>query len=226
MVERPGSNRTADKHEKSCMIKNIVFDLGNVLVSFRPSEFLDTCNYTEPLKANILKDIFSSPHWLALDNGDCTTQEAIVRIAAESSLKMDIIDEIFARRIEILTPIPSNAKLLPALKKQGFRLFYLSNFPADLWVQIRDGKRDYNYDFFGYFEGGLISAEARCSKPHPKIYKDLIEKYSINAGECLYIDDLEINVKGAEAAGMKGITTFGSHEIYGEVMRTLGLNGL
>lgn len=205
------------------MIKNVVFDLGNVLISFRPSEFIDKCSYKESIKKSILADIFASKHWLMLDNGDLTTEETIERIAANSSLERDIIDEIFARRVEILIPIPPNIKLLPELKKEGFRLYYLSNFPNDLWSQIRNGDRKEIYDFFGYFDGGIISAEARFSKPDIRIYNTLLEKYELKAEECFYIDDIEINVKAAESAGMKGFSTFGSHEIYPEVKKRLGL---
>ena len=203
------------------MIKNIVFDLGNVLISFKPSEYLDTLKYQDPLKNKILNDIFGSRHWLALDNGDLTTEEAINGVISESSLKRDLILEIFKRRSEILIPINSNLKLLPELKEQGFRLYYLSNFPLDLWKQIRNGSPLYNYDFFKYFDGGLISAEARCSKPDPRIYRMIIDRYSLNPTECLYIDDLEINVRGAEETGMTGMVTFGSEEIYDRVIGLL-----
>lgn len=206
------------------MIKNVVFDLGNVLISFRPSEYIDKCDYTEPVKKAILADIFGSSHWLMLDNGDLTTGEAIERIAAGSSLKRAVIDEIFDRRVEILIPIPSNLKLLPELKLEGFRLFYLSNFPIDLWKQIRNGHRKNSYEFFSNFDGGIISAEARFSKPDIRIYNALLDKYRLKAEECFYIDDVELNVKAAESAGMKGFTTFGSHEIYPEVRKRLGVN--
>ncbi|HEX2968054.1 MAG TPA: HAD family phosphatase [Bacteroidales bacterium] len=205
------------------MIKNIVFDLGNVLISFRPSEFLDKFNYTEPLKTSILKDIFGSRYWLMLDNGDLTTEEAIERIASESSLKRAIIDEIFNRRIEILIPIHSNVKILPELKKQGFRLYYLSNFPDDLWKIIRNGYRKADYGFFRFFDGGMISAEAHSSKPDAQIYNQLLSKYSLKPEECLFLDDLEINVRAAESSGMNGIVTHGSHEIYAEIKTKLGL---
>jgi glucose-1-phosphatase len=222
MVERFGSHR-ATQYEKSVMIKNVVFDLGNVLISFRPAEYLDKCNYKDPLKSAILKDIFASTFWLMLDNGDITTQETIEGIAANSSLKRELIEDIFNRRVEILYPIPSNQKLLPELKKAGFRLYYLSNFPNDIWIQIRNGFRKKEYEFLKYFDGGLISAEAKLSKPDIRFYHALLEKYSLKAGECLYIDDLEANVKAAEMAGLKGITTSGSHEISGEVKKILGI---
>ena len=198
------------------MIKNLIFDLGNVLISFKPAEYLTRRKYPEDKKATILAEIFRSREWLMLDNGDISTPEAIEGIAARSSLRKDEIIEIFDRRREILLPITTNLKVVHELKKQGFRLYYLSNFPADLFKEIRtvDGN---DYSFFKYFDGGLISAEAKLSKPDIRIYRMLLEKYSLLPEECLYIDDLEDNVKSAEAAGMKGIVTFGSEEIEEEI---------
>ena len=57
------------------MIKNIIFDLGNVLISFKPSEYFDKKNYPRSIKAAILSDIFGSKEWLMLDNGEITTSE-------------------------------------------------------------------------------------------------------------------------------------------------------
>lgn len=190
------------------MIKNIIFDLGNVLISFKPSEYLDKNNYPESYKSKILSDIFYSKEWLMLDNGQITTSEAIDSISGRSSLKREEIAHIFNMRTDIFFPIDSNVKLLPGLQKRGFRLYYLSNFPLDIFDEIKNG-----YYFFRYFVGGLISSEVKISKPDNRIYKLLLENYLLKAEESLFIDDTEINVKAAEALGMKGIFTGGSTEI-------------
>ena len=198
------------------MIKNIIFDLGNVLISFRPSEYFDKKNYPGALKTTILTDIFGSKEWLMLDNGDITTQEAIDAIAKSSSLNKEEITHIFNLRTDLMFPLDSNIKLLPELKKRGFRLYFLSNFPLDIFEEVQTG-----YFFFRYFDGGLISAEAKSSKPEPGIYLQLLEKYSLLPEQCLYIDDLEKNVKTAELIGMKGIFTNGSLEISDEIEKAL-----
>ena len=201
------------------MIKNIVFDLGNVLISFRPSEFFDKKKYPGNIKAKILSDIFGSKDWRRLDNGEITTSEAIDAIALKSSLKKEEIAHIFNLRSELMFPLDENVRLLPELKKQGFRLYFLSNFPIDIFEEIKTG-----YYFFRYFDGGIISSEAKFSKPDIRIYEILLEKYSLIPGECLFIDDLEINVKAAEVAGMKGLVTFGSLEISKEIEKALILS--
>jgi putative hydrolase of the HAD superfamily len=200
------------------MIKNIVFDLGNVLISFRPSEFFDKKKYPENIKAKILSDIFGSKEWGMLDNGEINTSEVIDAIALKSSLKKEEIAHIFNLRTELMFPLDQNVRLLPELKKRGFRLYFLSNFPMDIFEEVKTG-----YYFFKYFDGGIISAEAKFSKPDSRIYEILLEKYSLIPGECLYIDDLEINAKAAEVVGMKVLVTFGSQEISKEIENALNL---
>jgi putative hydrolase of the HAD superfamily len=190
------------------MIKNIVFDLGNVLLTFVPSEFLDSRNYPEKLKTQILADIFKSREWQMLDSGDIDTPGAIETITKASSLRREEIARIFNLRKEMLSPIETNVNLLPALKKQGFRLYFLSNFPADIWEDVRN-----THSFFKYFDGGLISAVEKVAKPDKRIYKILLGRYDILPAECLYIDDLEPNVIAAEETGMKVILTHGSTNI-------------
>ena len=180
------------------MIKNIVFDLGNVLLSFRPEEYLGKNGCPEETKKVIINDIFRSREWHMLDNGDITIKDAIEGIANRSSLKTEEIASVFDLRIKIIFPLNGNTKLLPELKKQGYKLYYLSNFPDDLFDEV------YNqYDFFRYFDGGIISARVKASKPDRKIFEILQEKYSLSPDECLFIDDSELNVNSARLFGMK-----------------------
>jgi glucose-1-phosphatase len=202
------------------MIKNIIFDLGNVLISFKPAEYFDKKKYPVTIKATILTDIFGSKEWLLLDKGEITTPQAINAIAKKSSLKKEEIAHIFNLRTDLMFPLDSNVRLLPELKKRGFRLYFLSNFPLDIFEEVRTG-----YYFFKYFDGGLISGEAKSSKPEKEIYEAIMEKYSLSAEECLFIDDIEINVKTAEDLGMKGIVTYGSLEISKELEDALKNHG-
>lgn len=190
------------------MIKNIIFDLGNVLISFRPSEYFDKKGYPEVIKKTILTDIFGSKEWLLLDDGQISTREAIASIASRSTMSQTEISHIFNLRTDLMFPIDSNVRVLPALKKQGYKLYFLSNFPLDIFDEVKSG-----YFFFRYFDGGLISAEVKISKPDPGIYKLLLENYSLRAEESVYIDDIEANVRAAEKLGMKGIFTAGSLKI-------------
>jgi FMN phosphatase YigB (HAD superfamily) len=190
------------------MIKNIIFDLGNVLLSWNPGEFFERSGHGSEEVRIILKDIFKSTEWSMLDNGDITTSEAIDLIASGSSLKRASICAIFDLRTKVIFPLVKNIKMLPELNKEGFNLYYLSNFPLDFFEEVKK-----QYDFFKYFNGGIISAEVGCSKPDIRIYKIFLVKYNLTPEECLYIDDIEINVRVAESFGMKGIHLAGTDSL-------------
>ena len=203
------------------MIRNIIFDLGNVLISFRPSAYFEKKDYPENIRARILSDIFHSTEWLQLDNGDISTPEAIDAISLKSTLSRQEIAHIFNLRTDIMFPLDQNVRLLPELKKEGYRLYYLSNFPLDIFEEIKTG-----YFFFRYFDGGVISSEVKYSKPDRRIYEILLENHLLKPEESLFVDDIEINVRAAEEAGMKGLFTGGSEEISEMLENTLRQHGL
>jgi putative hydrolase of the HAD superfamily len=198
------------------MIKNIIFDLGNVLISFVPSEYLKKKNYPQNIRNTILNDIFHGKEWKMLDNGDITVAEAIERISSRSSLKREEIALVFTFRADIMFPLDDNVRLLHALKKHGFSLYYLSNFPLDVFEVIKN-----DYFFFRYFDGGIISSEVKLSKPDVRIFEFILDKYSIQAQESLYIDDIEENIRSAEQTGMIGLLTSGSPKIQDELEEKL-----
>jgi FMN phosphatase YigB (HAD superfamily) len=111
------------------MIKNIIFDLGNVLISFRPSEFLDKNSYPESLKSTILSDIFRSKEWLMLDNGEITIAEAIDSISKRSSLKREEIAHIFNLRTDIFSH-RFKRKTSSWLTKKRFQAILSLQFPS------------------------------------------------------------------------------------------------
>jgi HAD superfamily hydrolase (TIGR01509 family) len=200
------------------MIKNIIFDLGNVLISFRPEEFLDINGFQENAKKAIINEIFRSREWRMLDNGDITTREAIEGIAAKSSLKTEEIASVFNLRTRIMFPLTENTKLLPALRKRGFKLYYLSNFPDDIFDEVHK-----KYDFFRHFTGGIISARVHASKPDLKIFRILLEKYSLSADESLFIDDSEPNVNAAESFGIKALHIHVPEDLREKIEKLLGI---
>jgi putative hydrolase of the HAD superfamily len=182
------------------MISTIIFDLGNVLISWKPAEYFENNGYEKTRLETILNEVFHSPEWLMLDNGDLSLREAVDRIAAKSSLKKEEIRAIFDLRTKIIFPLHFNTKLLNGLKKHGFRLYFLSNFPDDIFDEIY-----HKYDFFRQFDGGEISARVNASKPDERIFRILMEKHSLDAAGCLFIDDSHKNTVSAELLGMKAI---------------------
>jgi len=182
------------------MIRNIIFDLGNVLISWKPEEYLHLNGYGDAARTVIMNEIIRSPEWLLLDNGDITLIEAAKRIAAKSPLEIHEILAVFDLRTSILHPLDQNTKLLPGLKEQGFKLYYLSNFPDDIFDEIHN-----KYELFRYFEGGIISARVKVSKPDPGIFMLLMKTYALRPEESLFIDDIAVNSHSAESVGITGV---------------------
>ena len=116
-------------------------------------------------------------------------------------------------------PLDDNVRLLPELKKHGLRIYYLSNFPLDSFEEVRN-----DYYFFRYFDGGIISAEVKLSKPDIRIYIYILNKYGLKAEESVYIDDIDENIVAAEKTGMLGLLTNGSVKISTELGRVLNIN--
>jgi glucose-1-phosphatase len=200
------------------MIRNVVFDLGNVLLSFKPAEYLDQKNYPKHLKNKILADIFNSVSWQQLDRGEISTEEAVEIIAKTSTLEREEIARIFELRFDVMFPLENNIKMLPELKKRGYRLYYLSNFPIDLFLQVNS-----LYSFFETFDGGVISSIAKSNKPEDKIYRYFLEKYTLNPEECVFFDDLEVNVLGAKKNGINAVNTNGSSDFSTALFKMLDL---
>jgi glucose-1-phosphatase len=203
------------------MIRNIIFDLGNVLISWKPEEYLRLTGYDDSSRKEIMDQIIRGPEWLLIDNGDIDLEEAARRISERSALKRPQILSIFDLRTSILFPIDTNAKLLPKLKETGFRLYYLSNFPGDIFDEIQS-----KYDLFRYFDGGIISARVRLSKPDPEIFRMLLRMYELTPEESVFIDDIAANSHAAESVGIKGIHLHHPDLLAGILQEHLGIEHL
>lgn len=181
------------------MIKNIVFDIGNVLLNFKPVEYLGTKMEEENIKS-VKEAVFDSPEWPMLDEGTITEKEAIRVISERNAEIKDLVELAFDNWYDMLTPIENSVKLLKELKAKGYNLYYLSNFQELAYDYIIK-----EYEFFGLFDGGVASFAEKLMKPDKDIYEKLMERYDLKPEECLFMDDTALNIDGAEKVGIKGI---------------------
>ncbi len=182
------------------MIKNIIFDLGNVLFKFNPLEYLRGKFDNEVVIQKIQKEIFSSEEWIMLDRGGITEAEAISRICSRNEENAKFIKLTMDNWYEMLTPIEEVVEVLKELKVRGYNIYYLSNFHMLAFENIT--KR---YDFLKVFDGGVVSYEEKLLKPEEEIYVRLVEKYNLNPEESVFIDDTAANVEAAKKLGFQGI---------------------
>lgn len=181
------------------MIKNIVFDLGNVLIRFEPRKYL--LNFCEgEVLERVYKVIFESHEWRMLDRGTITEEEAIERFCRVSEEDSHIIKKAMNNWHDILVPIDDTVKILKKLKEKGFKLYVLSNYhkKAFEWTIKKN-------EFFNLFDGMVISCDINFIKPERQIYEHLLNKFNLDPKETIFIDDLDENLEGAKELGINTI---------------------
>lgn len=182
------------------MYKNIIFDIGNVLLNFKPKEYLK-CKKIEADKIpQIHKAIFQSEEWVMLDRGIITEEDAKKAIIDRSGEDKYLIDLAFENWYELLTPIEGTVEILKELKNAGYRVYYLSNFHLLAFEHVTR-----KYDFFKIFDGGIVSFKENLIKPEDKIYIRIIEEYGLKPEESILVDDTQVNIEGAGKVNIETI---------------------
>ena len=185
--------------EKTMSIKNIVFDLGRVLIKFEPKEYIEQ-NIPEEKREDFYNGIFGSTEWLMLDRGTLSYEDAkkIFKERVPGADKQ--IDRLFdVDLFEILQPIEENVKLLPKLKEK-YNLYILSNFHQPAFEHIFK-----KFEFFKLFDGHTVSCYYYLLKPEKEIYDTLIDKFNLIPEETVFIDDTKVNIDACEKEGIRGI---------------------
>ena len=180
-------------------IKNIVFDLGRVLIKFEPKEYIEQ-NVPEEKREDFYNGIFGSAEWLMLDRGTLSYEDAkkIFKERVPGADKQ--IDRLFdADLFEILQPIEENVKLLPELEKK-YNLYILSNFHQPAFEHIFK-----KFEFFRLFDGHTVSCYYYLLKPEKEIYDTLVDKFNLIPEETVFIDDSKVNIDACEKEGIRGI---------------------
>lgn len=183
------------------LYKNIVFDLGGVLVDFSPLEFLVDHFMNEKLEKELYDITFGSKEWRMLDAGEITRQEANCAMLAKGAEIGHIfeVEAILSDWMDMLKTKEDTVQLIRKLHKRHYRIFYLSNIPEDVFNLLSKRK------FLQYFEGGIASYEVNITKPDQRIYKALLDKYGLIAEETIFTDDNKINAAAAQDAQITGI---------------------
>lgn len=180
-------------------MKNIIFDIGNVLLSFHPEEFLSQY-YDKKTMEDLMTIIFCSDDWIQLDLGHMTITKVAEKLAYEYPHYQDEITFVLENWTKMMLPIEKNIDIVYQLKEKGYSLYILSNFHKEAIEEMFQ-----KYHFFGLFDGKVISAYEHIIKPSYKIYQLLLDRYHLNAHESLFIDDSLANVFIGQDIGINGI---------------------
>lgn len=182
------------------MIKNIIFDIGQVLAKFRWKEFIDDLGFEESIQKRVAEATVLSRYWKEVDRGVMSMQDIIDGCV---SLDPEIEDKIrlfYKDRRTIVTEFDYSEKLVLALKHAGYNIYLLSNYGEENFSYVKN-----IFTFMKYIDGSIISYEVKTIKPEPLIYKLFLEKYGLIPDECVFLDDLEDNLNTAKEFGIHTI---------------------
>ena len=184
--------------------KNIIFDLGNVLVKLNPEGCIGAfkaIGMGELVEQNPQSEGMKLMSKLGV--GMITTEEFCD--AARELTGADVTNEdIIAAANKMLVVIPDEKKeRLLLLKKAGYRLFLLSNTIDIHWDYCVEHLFPYqSYGVEDYFEHCFLSQRMHLAKPNVRIYEEVIRLANIHPDETLFIDDLKENCEAAEKLGI------------------------
>ena len=195
-------------------IKNIIFDVGNVLVRWDPASAIAKV-FPEHEVLLIMKNIFHAEPWRALNRGDITEEELIDVCHKNFNMSREQAEKLMQAIRESLIPVPGGQELLHDLHAAGYNLYSLTDNTHNILAYLKQ-----RYDFWPKFKGIVSSADVRHLKPSPQMYETLINTYKIIPDESVFLDDLEHNITGAKQHGIHGIQFFTAEQASQELRKS------
>jgi len=181
------------------MIRNIIFDMGNVLRRFEPELCIRHYAADANDAALLNQVVFGSAEWLMLDRGTITYEEAENRWAARLPEHLrQPLHEMLPHWHEYLPAIPGMAELARDLKAAGYHNYLFSN------VSVRIEQIKETLAAAPYLDGIIASAHYQLMKPEPAFYQVLFDTFNLKPEECFFIDDYLPNIEAGRALGMAG----------------------
>ena len=195
----------------------IVFDVGDVLINFRFRDHMRDLGFSEQAVEELSERMVLTEFWHEMDLGIRMEKDAIEKFTAEMPEYEQEIRTFWANTDGLVAEYPYAEPLVKGLKDAGHSVYVLSNYP------VETAKRHWpTFRFLPHADGYIISGFEKVAKPDPRMYRLLESRFGVNLGECLFIDDRQVNIDGAEALGMQGILFTG----YQELIRKLGSRGI
>lgn len=186
------------------MLKNIVFDLGNVLVKFDSNELI--YSFFNKRQEEV-KSFYFDSLWNEYDQGLYSVEEMIEKGVKQFPELELSIKKLMYHWTEFVIPLKDNVAYIKDLKRFGYKVYILSNIPEDDTKYLR------SCGVFDNIDGGVFSYEYKKIKPDPEIFHILLKKYNLLASECLFLDDRKDNVVTASNLGFETIEVNNSSKV-------------
>lgn len=182
------------------MIKNLVFDLGNVLVEFRPKDYLRRLGISDNVVEILTQIIFKDKRWNEFDRGTITIQRYVKELKNENPEYLEYLDMIFSEGWEKnLFRLKKEIALFLEEASSKYNIYVLSNVSEYVLNYIK------TMYFFKFVTSGTYSYLIKACKPEKEIYEAFFKDNNLQPEECLFMDDLPQNIEAAREFGMHGI---------------------
>jgi 2-haloacid dehalogenase len=184
------------------VINTIIFDLGNVLIDWNPLYVFNSTYFESQEKRDYFFSNICTMDWNEQQDAGRSVVEATQELVERFPDWEQPIRDYYGRWTEMLGgPIAESVEIFRQLKDSGkYKTYALTNWQAGLFdiALVR-------YNFLHWFDGRVVSGEEKTRKPFPEFYQRLLDRYSVNPSEALFIDDSLRNIKAAEAMGINCI---------------------
>lgn len=193
-------------------IRNVIFDVGNVLVDFSWQEYLESFHFPKEESEAIANAVFKNEIWNERDQGLLEEEEYIERMCAAAPEYAEDIRLVMQTTGKCIHERPFAETWMQFLKSKGCSLYILSNYSKGTFEQSQK-----KMHFLKYMEGAIFSYEVKLIKPDPKIFELLLNRYGLVPQECVFIDDRPDNCETAEKLGIHAINFTSFKQAAGEL---------
>ena len=201
----------------SSQIKNVVFDIGNVVVRWDPMLIAKRTYSPDKVNQTFVRSVFGHDLWYQLNRGEITEADAKESYREALGFSQEEVDALFFHVKDTQDLVTGTTDLISRLSTAQYRLFALTDNVHEIVAYLKS-----KYDFWPFFEGAAVSAELGCMKPSAEIYNRLLSDYGLVAGETVFFDDMPHNVDGAKNVGMQLFQFVGAEQAESD-LRSLGL---
>ncbi|NCC42717.1 MAG: HAD family phosphatase [Clostridia bacterium] len=209
------AQKVRKKMWRKAMIKNIVFDVGNVLVDYDPEKFMIGLGFDEKTREAVNGAIFHNKLWDEADRGVMSWDELVEGFVAQSPAYEQEIRKAAMQSGDTVELMPYAVEWVKSLKEQGYHLYILSNYGEYTFEHSK-----HKMEFLPYMDGTLFSYTCKMAKPDLEIYQYLCDKFGLKPEESVFLDDRLENVEVARSAGLHGIW-FKDYEQSGKELQEL-----
>jgi putative hydrolase of the HAD superfamily len=182
------------------MIKNVIFDIGNVLTVFCWEKYFKSFGYSDEMVARIARASTQNDAWNEYDRGVLSDEEVLALFIRQDPEIETELRKVNQNLEAILERCDYAIPWIEKLHSSGYKVYYLSNFFRKAEVECTKA-----LDFIPYTDGGILSYKEQLIKPDAAIYLLLMERYQLVAEECVFIDDRLDNCEAARKLGMQAI---------------------